>query len=292
MTFKRTDNGIGNYALFFNADLIIYTEGKSVDLKNSNTVVPDCTFFYAIFTHLIPNGRIKIKAIGNKDTALSYADTIIATENKNSFVIIDRDYQGVLNHEIKSNKIILTDGYSWENDLWNETLIENLLEAITFNNENLIKNFKKSLASLIKRVKYLSILDAIAQSNSKSLLSKSKSLRGLSLRENSVHPISLVDVKRLTKNFKSFASEFEKDTELTIKNLVKFKYQRLIQGHFWQNLVTKLIGSVYKTCHNDSRPSDKTLLIFAIQEIKNNIVKYTHLLDYYNKELQKVSLSI
>ncbi|MBF4987173.1 DUF4435 domain-containing protein [Methylophilus sp. 14] len=291
MTFMRSNAGISNYSMFYNTEIVIFTEGKTLDSKNELEVVPDCTFFHAIFSKLIPNHKIKIKAIGNKRVAYEYALALREAGTKNSFVIVDRDYDEILSGLEITDKVICTSGYSWENDLWNEQLILNIVDAVTFGNSTILDTFKLQLKRLVRRIRYLSILDALCQTISKAILDKSKALRGISLQYSSKCPITRNDIKRLSKPFKILFPDISTVKPL-LQRLINTEPEKIVQGHFWQNIVTKLLGHIFMTFRRDSRPSDKTLLFLAIQEIKNNTSNYQTLLNYYGEQLKRVSVDL
>jgi Protein of unknown function (DUF4435) len=283
MAFTRTVSGIANYNKFFNSDIIIFTEGKLVSEKNNNALILDCEFYIKILSVFLPEKRIKIKSVGNKPAALDYAKKILETNAKNSFVFVDRDYEGLFSSTIDNPIIILTNGYSWENDLWSFDLAKEIIKDLTIDNEAANKKLELMLPRMFKRAHYLSMLDAISQLDGKAILNKKSATCGVSLDEKTNHLISSSEISRISKKFKEADISISFLNEAIDKSLSLPTY-KIIQGHFWFTLMFHGIRSIYVKLTGDKHLSKQLMQNLALSKLKSNPVKILgDAFDYYSE---------
>lgn len=133
--FTRTNSGISNQHIFYNVDLIIYTEGGSETFTldkamngKGNTYSVDIRFWKSVLAKL--DKRIKFKAVGSKTTCLSLCEKIINKEVINTAVAMDRDIDGFTGNLIDSPYILYSKGYSWENDVFTRELTCEQVESL------------------------------------------------------------------------------------------------------------------------------------------------------------------
>lgn len=161
MTFTRTDSGLSNFSMFFDAELTIYTEGgDGGDNGNKNTQSSiDTIFWKSVFAKYAPNKRIKLKPMGSKTCVLPYAQKIAKGEILNSIATLDRDYDHQKGIAFQHSRIIYSHGYSWENDAWRKGIIKSYIEEIHPKGElnevqseileNSFKEFEKNILRLV-----------------------------------------------------------------------------------------------------------------------------------------------
>jgi len=129
MAFLRTDSGITNMRLFYEADFIMFTEGGATSFSLPELIEGDCNatsidvkFWDGIFKNYKLGKRIKFKPIGSKSTAREICEKIIGGEVQNVIVGLDRDMDEFDGELFDSPFILYTKGYSWENDVFSRDL--------------------------------------------------------------------------------------------------------------------------------------------------------------------------
>jgi hypothetical protein len=287
MSFTRSNSGIANYPIFFDTEFIIYTEGKSIEHKNTDITLPDVRFYSTIFEKILINKKVKIKCLGNKDAVLSYLIPLTKTKSKNSLILIDRDHDDFTCSLLNNPLIIYTFGYSWENDLWTYTLIEDVIKDLTSNNLSTLQNLKLTFKVLEKRIRILSIIDGALQLEGQFLLDKKKNSCGINIEFKSKFPISKNEVRRLFTKFRDNILFHSPYIRMIVSKFSKKEPNKLIQGHLWEHSMIKLISYKYKLATNDSLPSNKIIQNFGLIQFKNDPEKYLGdvVFNYYSSEI-------
>jgi len=62
---------------------------------------------------------------------LDIAKDIIDGKIKHAFVAMDRDFDNIKGMQLRSQNILYTFGYSWENDVWSPEVVEKVVESCT-----------------------------------------------------------------------------------------------------------------------------------------------------------------
>lgn len=114
MTFERTRSGQRNRARFLGVELTCYVEGGGGQGEAS----ADAIYWQAIFETFAPSRKIKFLPRGGKPILETLAQQIVADNIDNTFVAMDRDYDGFREGLIRDRRILYSLGYSWENDLF------------------------------------------------------------------------------------------------------------------------------------------------------------------------------
>jgi len=153
--------------LFYDADIVIYTEGGSKSFSLSEVEAGgfssqsfDIKFWYGVFKANNFIKKIQFKAIGSKTAGKIITKKIVNGEIKNTAIAKDRDLDHFTQEIIDSPFILYTKGYSWENDVFQKEItlaqIESMLlemempeEALSIV-ENTYNNFRVVGKSLIK----------------------------------------------------------------------------------------------------------------------------------------------
>jgi len=137
-TFKRTKKGLSNLHLFYNVDYIVYLEGGSksfskdeVYLDNFNDDTEDIVYWKNIFKKYKKNELLKFKSVGSKKTLKDISEDILAGKIKNVYMAMDNEFDEVYKKRITHSNIFYTHGYSYENDVWNENVIIDILKDLT-----------------------------------------------------------------------------------------------------------------------------------------------------------------
>lgn len=241
MTFTRTQSGLSNYGKFVGADILIYTEGKNVPSTLSDDHIYDELFYEALVKSVFPQKTVKIKCLGNRTTALEYAEKLNAAGTTNSLVIVDRDGEDFICTLIPTRNIIYTDGYSWENDFWSQKIIVDVLEDLACS-----KKYSESLCiqlkNATKRLALLSGLDICAHSNKECLFPKTGTSCGIGFDFKRTHVIPTREIGRLISEFRKLGASLSPICRQILPTILNERSDRRIQGHLWEHVVISLIN--------------------------------------------------
>ena len=212
--------------------------------------------------------------MGNKFDALTYFEKIATLEKDNSIVIIDKDYIGITSSIIEHRKLLITYGYSWENDFWTLELCKDVLGNITIGNTSAKTELEKSFRCTLKRVSIISAFDAACQVNGFALLPKKRNSCGINLSHKGYNFISYKEFKRHSKIFRSMRTLGCSVTNETLKVAMYQQPCQVVQGHLWENIVIAIIARCYKkTTKNNSAPIDMIKQI-AFSKFAEDPLKY------------------
>ncbi|WET03725.1 DUF4435 domain-containing protein [Flavobacterium sp. YJ01] len=150
-TFRRTRSGLNNQHLFHNVDLVVFLEGGNASFTKNQVLdgqyheeTEDIIFWKNIFKKFAPNKNIKFKSVGSKTTIKEIAIEIMDGNLTTVFVAMDNEFDEILKKRLEHKQIYYTHGYSWENDVWNQTVIKTVIEELTaveIDNTDLDRNF-------------------------------------------------------------------------------------------------------------------------------------------------------
>lgn len=155
MTIIRTPTGLSNQHLFWGVDAIVFVEGGSdrfsvqqVYSGLSGYQSIDVLFWQAVFSYFLTGKKYQFRPIGSKGTLKTIANEIRTGNLKHVFVAMDRDHDRCLGSLIQAPGVLYTYGYSWENDVFNKTVIQNLFKLMCPVSLSGI-NYKKDIESII-----------------------------------------------------------------------------------------------------------------------------------------------
>lgn len=241
-SFSRTPGGINSQSKFYRSDLIVYIEGKN---KSSAGTVYDEHYYNAIFDCIAKDVSVKIKVLGSCLDVLDMYYKVLAGGIKNTLSIIDRDYDGIICSKIKDKRLIYTYGYSWENDFWTKETCFKVISLLTLNSPDACREFTKKISLAEKRLSIAHRANISSRYNGESLflLGKKGGDDGISINENGKVLITKKELSKLIELIKK--SPCRQDI---LRNMKDFKSIpcRLIQGHYWEYIITNLIGTLSK----------------------------------------------
>ena len=132
--FHRTPQGLSNQATFTKVDTIVFAEGGSrrftlaeLEAGEGNSSTLDAAFWSTIIRACKPGRKIEVRSVGNKQTVKAIAQLLIKGVIRNVAVALDRDFDDRRGCKLIHQKILYTYGYSWENDVFSERVISDLL---------------------------------------------------------------------------------------------------------------------------------------------------------------------
>jgi hypothetical protein len=290
-TFMRSAGGMKNYALFFGADFTLYIEGRClVDEPIEDLRAFDHKYYDAIAKTFLPEKSVKIKLVGGKNNALNYHEQIIKNNTTGSFVLIDKDLDGVIFNRFKSKYLLSTNGYSWENDFWTNAICSKTLNTLTLNEPGAIKTFNSKLNTTIPRLKKIASLGACAQANGVSLFPIDARSKGINIQAQSKYPIKKEEFSRI------FRAQYQKDKAycsctLGIYNAaMKMPTTSIIQGHLYEHVVLTLMSHEYKQATRETTCSHAILKRVAFSNFTDSPLKYLTegSIAHYRREFSKI----
>ena len=250
MTFTRTSNGLRNYHSFYDSDIVVYIEGRMENKEETEGIdtntISDVIFYNSLFKTLSPYEKIKIKIVGCKKNVLDYHDKIVKENIENSYTVIDRDYDGMLFSRVATDKLIVTHGYSWENDFWSSKLCSEIIKDISLDEKKANEIIEIKYNRSIKRLCIINRANIISQyfCNSIFPINKKGGSKGFKYDVGSKFPLSVQEVRRLLAML-----PVETKHDANIKKLInatKVNFTNLIQGHFYEFMTIQILLYAYK----------------------------------------------
>ena len=136
--FRRTSSGLNNQHLFHNVDLIVFLEGGTQSYTLDQVMqyhfsedTEDVLFWKRIFNRFGGTQRVKFKSIGSKSVVKEIAVDILDGKLTTVLVAMDNEFDEVLERRLDHPNIYYTNGYSWENDVWNHDVIKAVIEELS-----------------------------------------------------------------------------------------------------------------------------------------------------------------
>jgi len=287
MIFTRSPSGLNNFGRFFGANITVYVEGR---LECTDSIEdpsrPDSKYYSALCKAFLPEKKAKIKLTGNKKNALEYHTKILEKGIKNSIVIVDRDYDGLLFHRQESPCLILTHGYSWENDFWTVDLTLETLGVATASEMDDALTGK--IRRMSKRLARLSAFNVATHCNAHSFFDAKGNSKGINIDPASYFPVKKSEHKRLTRKLLAntpicsvMAQAYDAASKLPPTNL--------IQGHLWEHACLLLISHSYTKLTSITLKNNRILANIALSTFSANPAKFlaNEVQNYYKQEFKR-----
>lgn len=297
--FTRTASGLTNYNRFHGVDCMVYTEGVNVggdsEVEVDGNIIPrpDVEYYSAILKAAAPTKRFKVKCVGNKAAALTYAKNIELANAKNSFVIVDKDLEGVVCSTLMNGYVITTKGYSWENELWGSGTTVAVLSVLTNENKMACNWVRDSVAAMGRRLRYIGALDAAAQTSGFAILKKTSALCGVQFTfGQTANPLSAAQCKKFGEIYRLSAANACPVSSAVFANARKLPVSEIVQGHFWSNATMRLMAHIYKVVVKDVAPSNTLLLNIGLSALRQNPPGTVGqaVINYYQQNLQRLGI--
>ncbi|WP_213601152.1 hypothetical protein [Pseudoxanthomonas japonensis] len=122
--FRRTSLGLRNQPVFFDSDIVVYVEGRSLfDAKvtadvEGEPVTQDSLFWSAVIVTLMPGVKLHFKALGSKTELVKFSSGLDDQVRGKLLICFDRDLDDIVPNTVRLNFSIPTYRYSWESDIW------------------------------------------------------------------------------------------------------------------------------------------------------------------------------
>jgi protein involved in ribonucleotide reduction len=204
MSFTRTNAGVSNLHLFYDAEIIIFTEGgaksfSADEIENDqySTSSTDIKFWGSVLKFNGYDKKIQFRAIGSKTSSKSICNKIINGEVRNVAVAKDRDLDQYISGLVDSPFILYTKGYSWENDVFTKDLTMSQIKNMLFEpdlNEEIISIINSSYDDFRFYGKHLIRLEIIFRKNGVKFISDFNGERFINLNN-----FPVIDRKQVKK---------------------------------------------------------------------------------------------
>lgn len=209
MIFRRTANGISNQHKFVNVDAIVFVEGgesysKAEVYDGKFDISIDIQFWRGLFYIYGEGKRLQFRAIGSKATLMSIAEDIEAGKINNTYIAIDRDFDSINGKLIENKNVFYTYGYSWENDVWQLEIINDVFNTIAIYND-MILDIKDKMSTIyhkfFKEIKLAVYADAFLSKNGIGFFPRPGHLRCLNVEHRAEPCVNTSTVDQLLLNY-------------------------------------------------------------------------------------------
>ena len=285
MAFIRTKSGISNQHLFYQADFIVFVEGGNhtytipeIEKNNYNEFSNDMLFWERIFAKFKKNKKIKFKAVGSKYTVCKIAEKIIKDNILTVYAAMDKDFDDILGNLKQHKNVIYTNGYSWENDVWNADLIKSIMKdltAVTINEIDIDTLYNKFL----KEIKIGVYADGYQFSKGSSFFPRPSGHMRIINCNSSFEPHLLKsEIEELIKN-----QGLKKSNLYAYGNRKSIKSKSHCYGHLFEDFCRHIILFLCKTKYKIGAISKEIIRRMAINKFMDHID--TAIIQYYKTKL-------
>lgn len=249
MSLIRTRAGLANKHLFHGVDAMAYVEGGSKSYSHEQVMSGiygvssvDIPFWEGIFAVFKPNMKVKFCAVGSKSTILKIADQIIQFGIKTCYALMDRDSGNSRSDYSAKKNVFMTHGYSWENDVFQESVICNAIISLsgigraTFNKYVVVC---KHLKNFSLRMKPAVLFDHILSCCEKSFIPRNPTGSGM------------IDPKNVKVNSEVIKNKYREHKDEIISSLDKIDKSEIVAcrdvyGHLYCHYCSNIIAVLVK----------------------------------------------
>ena len=135
--FTRTQQGVANYKIFFGVDMIFFCEGGLSNEHNfDREVTADELFWRPLIVPIVGRRTYRVHACGDKGQVLQQVRMSVippASDSGDAYGCIDRDYDdldAIMAFQQIKHRMLVTQGYSIENDLLHAVTMERVLSSL------------------------------------------------------------------------------------------------------------------------------------------------------------------
>jgi len=286
--FKRTISGLSNQHLFFDVDLIVFVEGgqslnkEEVYANKFTEETEDVIFWKNIFNRFVEGKKIKFKSVGSKSTISEIAIDIIDGQISTIMVAMDNEFDEILNKRIEHQNVFYTHGYSWENDVWSESVIKSVIEelsAVEIENNDIQINFN----NFLEKIKIAVFSDAYLFRHNSSFFNRVKG-RMFCIDCN---PVDLPTIKHFEIDNKIIEKGITKRKAVLYGNKHKIDTLKFCFGHFLADYCCQLIQHYLRKRHELKNISNDFIYRLGIKKHFELYFENGHTFDHYMKQFNK-----
>jgi hypothetical protein len=287
--FTRTISGLNNQHLFYKVDFIVFVEGGKEQYNKSdvysgkyNPETEDIIFWKRIFGNFANGKKLKFKSVGSKTTIKEIAIDIIDGRINKVLVAMDNEFDEILNKRMIHKNIYYTNGYSWENDVWNDDVIENVIEQLTaigIENDDIKSNF----SSLMKNLKIAVYADGyLFKKNSSFFPRKSSPLFCVEC-----NPVDLPFIKAETIQAKISEKSLKKTSLYSFGSRYSINTKKFCYGHLLADYCCQLIIHYLKNRHSIKNIPKDIIYRMGINRFFTDFFQDSEIYEYYKEQFEK-----
>lgn len=277
MSLKRTSSALHSLHRFFRVDMIVFCEGgDALSYESAVGNAPGSptldTFFWSRLVETLGlNKSFHFKSVGAKSITTEIAQEVQSLGVTTISVCMDSDYDGCLGLLRKFPRACYSTGYSWENDVLNELVVEQIVTDFIGNGINEAAKTREYMDKLdllrIELVKWTEIDISLRRLGKKSIFNRTKPASSLdftnipSLREDELRRrLNEIGYVRRPKRAVNLAAHqclkicFGKLVSHAVYQAVGkifdfFDVRRLSYDQFMRLAITKTTGNLNHTSH-------------------------------------------
>ncbi len=287
--FRRTTSGLNNQHLFHNVDLVVFVEGGKLQFNkiqvysgSYNHETEDVIFWSKVFDNFVSGKKLKFKSIGSKSTIKEIALDIIDGKISTVLVAMDNEFDEILKKQMSHPNIYYTYGYSWENDVWNPSVVKSVLEeltAIKINHSDIEDNFDL----FIKDLKIAVFADGYMFKKQNSFFPRKKS----PLFCVDCNPLDLPSIKKDEIERRLVDKDLKKSTLYSFGRKHMVDTKKLCYGHLLADYCVQLILHYLKNRHSLKNISKDIIYRIGINKFFNEQFKSGEIYLYYEQQFRK-----
>lgn len=135
--FHRTPRGLSNQAIFAKVDAILFAEGgnsnyllRDIEEGAGDSSTLDGAFWSTVARMALPGRAVEVRSVGNKRTVEAIAVLIEQGAASHVIAALDRDFDHRRGTRIVHPNVLYTFGYSWENDVFRQEVVADLIKDL------------------------------------------------------------------------------------------------------------------------------------------------------------------
>jgi len=198
---------------------------------------------------------------------------------------MDNEFDEILNKRMEHSNIFYTNGYSWENDIWNQNVIKEViteLTAVYIDNVDIEKNFSKFL----KNLKIAVYADGYLFKNGTSFFPR----KGGYMFCVDLDPIDLPTIKQLEISNMLQSKNLKKSTLYNFGGRNSIDTLKFCYGHLLADYCYQLITHYIKKRHSLSHISKDIIYRMGLKKFFEHHFDNGHIFNYYHGQFKKNGL--
>lgn len=289
IVFKRTSSGINNQHFFHKVDFVIFVEGgkksfnkAEVEAGNYSSETEDIIFWTKIFENFVNGKKLKFKSVGSKCIIKEIAIDVINNQINTVLVAMDNEFDEPFKNRISHPNVYYTDGYSWENDVWNENLIKNIIEQLTavkIADAEIEQNYNQFL----KDLKFAVYADAYLFKKGDSFFQRKQGY----LFCVDCNPIDLPSIRKNAIEKKVLEKNLKKANVYSFGKRYLIDTQKHCFGHLFADYCCQIIIHYLKNRHGLKNLSKDLISRIALSKFFENHFPESSSFEFYKQQFKK-----
>lgn len=294
MIFSRTSSGLSNMARFYNADLIVFTEGGTNSFSsqealdgNFNINSVDIKFWSTALKKYGLDNKLHFRALGSKTSAEELALKVANLEIRNVLVARDSDLDDYFNRKIDSPFVLYTYGYSWENDAWHKDSVVAQLEVFNMSIHlpaPCLESIYKFFSDFNRYARRLLLLELIYRKNGLEFITSCTSEQFINSRSRPMLKMNAL-FRLIQENKEKVIRPAKNDIVFNLQDAVRFCY-----GKLYECLAYSALCYVSKT-YLGIKSIPKAIIIPAMIE-RFSSLRNDEIDQYYQIMVERLKLSL